>query len=192
MTIAIVVGMVIGKQRGRFSVALHRGRSGSWPDRARVPELDHGSLRTESQLCILGFPLLLLNPFPSFAFAFGLVCVIVYFLLCVEGPFLVPQSPCEFFFTDRVLLLLLHLKGWKCNSIEMSRAFSSFNTLLISYPGTATCCIYKNPQNLKLKPLVNQIKSPNLKEAENTLEKNELGGEAGFESIQTAESDSEY
>nr|POE94081.1 hypothetical protein CFP56_56150 [Quercus suber] len=52
IAILVVVWIVLRNQRGRVSVALHRRRSGSRPDRARVPELDHGSPRTEIQLSL--------------------------------------------------------------------------------------------------------------------------------------------
>ena len=76
IAILVVVGIVLRNQRGRVAVALHRRRSGSRPDRAWVPELDHGSPRTEIQLslylceCVyFGFWLLLIFPLLFFLFS---------------------------------------------------------------------------------------------------------------------------
>ena len=46
----VVVRWVVGQERGRVLIALQRGWRSSGSDRARVTELRHGSLRTESQL----------------------------------------------------------------------------------------------------------------------------------------------
>lgn len=70
--IVVVVGLGIGKQRGRDVVALHRRRSGAAPDRARVPELNHGSLGTESQLFIFTFLLFLIFFLLLFALVRGI------------------------------------------------------------------------------------------------------------------------